>query len=398
MKVIQIVPSLSYGDAVGNDVLALDQLLRKLGIDTVIFTEGIGKRIPEGCAKYLSEWKQPDKNDVIIYHMAIAFDRISVIIRARCRKIAIYHNITPPEFYKDYDMTAYKLCEKGLNQVKSLNRTFDYCLADSEFNKQDLISYGYTCPIDVLPILIPYEDYRMKPNPSVIRRYKGKATNILFVGRVVPNKKQEDLLAVFSLYKKHYDPDAKLFLIGSFSYTDRYCRRLMSYIDRLGLVDDVIIPGHIGFDEILAYYASADVFLCLSEHEGFCVPLIEAMLFKVPIIAYDSCAVGETLGEGGILLKERNSVSEPRMREVTETAPEVDSERIEPDRNQCFIEGKNFLDIAGMLYRVSHDEVLREQIIENQKERMKHFRTARVESLFKKYLKAFLKGDKKESR
>ena len=359
MKVIQVVPALLYGDAVGNDILALDQLLRNAGVETVIYAQTIGPRIPKGRAKDLKEWKNPDRNDVIIYHMAIVFDRISLLTRARCRKIAIYHNITPPEFYKDYNEAAAVLCEKGLNQVKSLNRTWDYCLADSEFNKQDLISYGYTCPIDVVPILIPYEDYQVRPNPAVLKRYKGQASNILFVGRVVPNKKQEDLIAVFSLYKKYYDPNARLFLIGNFSDTDKYCKRLMNYIDRMGLVDDVIIPGHIGFDEILAYYASADVFLCLSEHEGFCVPLIEAMLFEIPIIAYDSCAVGETLGAGGILIKE-----------------------------------KNFLEIAGMLNRVLHDEALREQVIENQKKRMKHFRTDRVSALFKKNFKEFLKGKK----
>ena len=362
MKVIQVVPALFYGDAVGNDILALDDLLRNAGVESVIYAQTVGSRIPKGRARDLKDWKKPGRNDVIIYHMAIVFNRISLIKKARCRKIAIYHNITPPSFFKGYSETAVSLCEEGLNQVKSLNRTFDYCLADSEFNKQDLISYGYTCPIDVLPILIPYEDYRIRPNADVMKRYKGASTNILFVGRVVPNKKHEDLIAVFSLYKKYYDPDAKLFFIGSFSDTDRYCKKLMSYIDRLGLVDDVIIPGHIGFDEVLAYYASADVFLCLSEHEGFCVPLIEAMLFEVPIVAYDSCAVGETLGEGGILLKK-----------------------------------KSFLEIAGLLNRVVHDEALREQIVENQKKRMKHFQTDRVSAMFKKYFRAFLKGHKTDS-
>lgn len=357
MKVIQVVPSLSYGDAVGNDVLALDRLLKSMGIKTVIYTQIIGKRIPEGAARLMTEWEKPDKDDVIIYHMAIVYDLIATITKARCRKIAIYHNITPPAFYQDYNRQAFLLCERGLNQVKNLNRTFDYCLADSEFNKQDLISYGYTCRIDVLPILIPYEDYHQQPASSVINRYKGKASNILFVGRVVPNKKHEDLLASFALYKKHFDSNAKLFLVGSFHEQDRYCARLLRYIDQLGLGDDVITPGHITFDEILGYYASADVFLCLSEHEGFCVPLIEAMLFEVPIIAYDSCAVGETLGEGGILMQEKNP-----------------------------------LEVAGMLHRVIQDQELRKQIIQNQKERMKHFQTARVEALFKKYIKQFLKG------
>ena len=306
MRIIQIVPVLNYGDAVGNDILTIDRLLKTMGIETVIYTTGIGKRIPGKLVKLTAEWKRPNKCDVLIYHMASAFNHISFIKDAPCRKIAIYHNVTPAGFFKPYNLEAYRTCVQGLEQVKSLNNTFDYILAASEFNKQDLISYGYTCKIDVLPILIPFKDYKRAPDSSVIKKYKGKGTNILFVGRVVPNKKQEDLIAVFYLYKKYYNRNARLFIVGKFDEYDAYCKRLLTYIDLLGLKDDIIIPGHSTFEEILGYYASADIFLCLSEHEGFCVPLVEAMLFDVPIIAYDKCAVGETLGKGSILIKDKN--------------------------------------------------------------------------------------------
>ena len=354
MKVIQMLPCFTYGDAIGNDTLALDALLKKLGYKTIIFAEAIGNRIPRNIVRNMDQWRVPDPDDVIIYHMAVGWDHIDKITSAPCRKIAIYHNITPAHFYREYNAIAFDACTKGLDQVKSLNHAFDYCLADSEFNKQDLISYGYTCPIDVLPILIPYEDYAQKPNERVVEKYKGKGTNILFVGRVVPNKRHEDIIAAFYLYQKYYNKKARLFLVGSFDDNDRYCRRLKAYIERLGL-DNVIIPGHIKFDEILGYFASADAFLCLSEHEGFCVPLVEAMLFKVPIVAYDSCAVGETMKNGGLLLKD-----------------------------------KDLLETAGALDRVITDKGLREQIIGNQRERLEDFRTDRIGRMFEQYLKAFL--------
>ena len=221
--------------------------------------------------------------------------------------------------------------------------------------------YGYGidifCGILAVFLIILYV---ANPNISVLEvaqnteKYKGKGTNILFVGRVVPNKRHEDVIAAFYLYQRYYNKNARLFLVGSFDDNDRYCRRLKAYIERLGL-DNVIIPGHIKFDEILGYFASADAFLCLSEHEGFCVPLVEAMLFKVPIVAYDSCAVGETMKNGGLLLKD-----------------------------------KDLLETAGALDRVITDKGLREQIIGNQRERLEDFRTDRIGRMFEQYLKAFL--------
>lgn len=354
MKIIQVVPVLAYGDAIGNDTLALDKLIRKLGFTTVIYAEAVGKRIPKGMVRPMTEWVEPERDDVILYHMAIAFSHISKVTDSNCRKIAIYHNITPASFYRKYDRAAYELCKRGLNQAERLSNFFDYCLADSEFNKQDLVSMGYQCPIDVLPILIPFKDYRQPPKKSIVKKYKGKGTNILFVGRVVPNKKQEDIIAVFYYYKKYFNSNAKLFLAGSFNQGS-YCESLKGYIQALGLEKDVIIPGHIKFDEILGYYVSADLFLCMSEHEGFCVPLVEAMLFNVPIIAYNSSAIGETLNGSGILLEQ-----------------------------------KSFPEIAGLLDRVVQDQELKERIIRNQRERLRFFRTSRIEKMFKNYLLQFI--------
>ena len=355
MKIIQIVPVISYGDAIGNDTFALDRVLKKMGFRTQIYAESIGKRIPEGAVRLMTEWEEPEKEDVILYHMALSFSHLSKIIDAGCRKIGIYHNITPEAFYEKYNRAAYELCRRGLRQVARLNDTFDYCLADSEFNRQDLLSYGYRCRIDVLPVLIPFQDYRQPPDRKIVKKYKGRQTNILFVGRVVPNKKQEDVIAAFSLYKKYFDQRAKLILAGSFNRNDEYCRSLERYIQKLGLKKDVIIPGHIRFDEILAYYASADLFLCMSEHEGFCVPLVEAMLFRIPIIAYDSSAVGETLGGSGVLLEQKND-----------------------------------LETAALMDKVIRDQDLRRRMIRGQRERLRDFRPSRIEKLFQRDLLDFL--------
>ena len=142
---------------------------------------------------------------------------------------------------------------------------------------------GYTCPIDVLPILIPFDDYAKTPSQQVIDRYSDGYTNLIFTGRIAPNKRQEDVIRAFYDYKKFYNPKSRLILVGGHNGMERYYHRLKSYINALEL-EDVVFPGHIKFDEILAYYKIADVFLCQSEHEGFCVPLVEAMYFDVPVV------------------------------------------------------------------------------------------------------------------
>ena len=171
---------------------------------------------------------------------------------------------------------------QGIKAAKRLAKTADYAIAVSEYNKQDLIRLGFTCDIEVLPILIPFEDYEKKPNAGVLRRYDDDYVNILFTGRIVPNKKQEDVIETFYYYKKYINPKSRLILAGSYVDVGKYHEKLELFARKLGLAD-VIFTGQIRFDEILAYYRLADVFLCMSEHEGFCVPLVEAMYFDVPM-------------------------------------------------------------------------------------------------------------------
>ena len=276
-----------------------------------------------------------------------------------CRKVMVYHNVTPPQFFEEYSVKAAQLCQNGLEGASYLADKVDYCLAVSEYNKQDLIRMGYTCPIDVLPILIPFDDYAKTPSQQVIDRYSDGYTNLIFTGRIAPNKRQEDVIRAFYDYKKFYNPKSRLILVGGHNGMERYYHRLKSYINALEL-EDVVFPGHIKFDEILAYYKIADVFLCQSEHEGFCVPLVEAMYFDVPVVAYDSSAIAGTLGGGGFLLKDKNPV-----------------------------------DTAGVINRVVTDEALRTQIIKNQQARLADFDHKVIEAQFKTYLDTFINGGRK---
>lgn len=360
MRVIQMLPTISYGDAVGNDALALDAVLRNSGYRTGIYAERIGKRVPPESAKSITRTPKLKDEDIIIYHLSTGSDVNFSIANYPGKKIIVYHNVTPCEFFSGYSAVSWHLCKYGYEGVQFLSDKADYCLADSSYNKRELQRMGYNCSIDVLPILIPFDDYRKEPNKEVISKYRNDGyTNILFTGRIAPNKRQEDIIAAFYHYHKNYNDKSRLILVGNYEGMEEYHEDLEHYSKHLGLENSILFTGHIGFDEILAYYHIADVFLCMSEHEGFCVPLVEAMFFDIPIIAYDSSAISDTLGGSGFLLKEKNP-----------------------------------LETAGVIDYIVNNMAIKESIVSRQRERLRDFSHETIEKRFLSYLESFIEGNK----
>lgn len=341
-RIIQIVASLNFGDAVGNDVRAIARALNEAGYATGIFTMAVHPKIKDEGVYLINMLPELNENDLIIYHYATADELADIIKEAPCKVVLRYHNVTPPAFFHGYDEGAEKVTREGLDEIADLKEAIDYGIVVSDFNKKDLIDMGYQCPIAVAPILIPFKDYEQEPDKDVVTRYSDGKTNIVFVGRIVPNKKFEDVIACFAAYKEKYDPTARLFLVGNYQETDTYYQYLQEYIKKCG-VKDVIFPGHIAFNAILAYYKIADLFLCMSEHEGFCVPLVEAMFFETPIVAYASTAIPGTLGGSGVLVETK----EPKM-------------------------------VAEKMHQVITDQAYREEIIEKQKRRLEDFSYDRI--------------------
>lgn len=356
MRIIQLLRNLSYGDAIGNDVLAIDKALKSMGYNTEIYAEFIDSRLPSQTAYPVNRLVNVEPEDVIIYHFSTGTDLNYRFAEMNCRKIMRYHNVTPPEFFKGYNYEAEKSCEQALKCVREIADKIDYVLAVSDFNKSDLVKMGYKQKIDVMPILIPFSDYDKKPNRKTIKKYSDGRTNILFTGRVAPNKKHEDIIRAFYCYKKYIDKDARLFLVGGYSERDRYFRKLNMYVERLG-VKDVIFTGHIKFDEILAYHKLSDLYVSMSEHEGFGVPLAEAMYFKEPILAYGCTAIPETLGDGGLITYDK-------------------------DPMLC----------AKLMERIINDPKLRDQIVRKQNERLKDFAYETIYKQLMTYINSFVKG------
>lgn len=356
MKIIQICTSISYGDGVGNDVLALHDVITNMGYETGIYAEQIDHRIRKYFIQEISQVPKLTNQDIILYHLCTGTPLNFALHKYKGRKIIIYHNITPPEFFQPYSRKFSEASADGLRGMRYLANVAEYCLAVSAFNKRDLVQAGYACKIDVLPIMIPFEDYAARPDPKILERYTGDGyTNLLFIGRVTPNKMQEDVIRVFYYYHKYYNSRSRLFLVGAIGIQNYY-QRLQDYVEELEL-QNVYFTNHIKFGELLAYYKVADAFICMSEHEGFCIPLIEAMYFGVPIIAYDSSAVGDTLGGSGFLTKTKDPLIN-----------------------------------AAILDHILSDQKLRQTIINNEKERLKCFDNKLIAQQFAEYIRDFIEN------
>ncbi|MCI9129114.1 MAG: glycosyltransferase family 4 protein [Eggerthellaceae bacterium] len=338
MKVVQLTPVISSADATGNDILNLYKILEQHDVETHIVSKH-EKNVPDGIPiiKTLDDIEL-EEDDVVIFHFGIGNELVIPFTELDCKKVVCYHNITPPAFFKDNNRLLVLRCTEGLDQARFMADKVDYCIADSSFNKSNLEDMGYECPIDVVPIALPFEDYMQAPDERLLSKLRAKdGTKVLFVGRVAPNKRFEDVISAFSVFKRRYDPKATLYLVGSHEPDDLYYASLVKYVEDLGL-QDVIFTGSVPFPQLLAYYRGADIFLCQSEHEGFCVPLVESMLFDLPIIAYDYCAVGETMGEGALALPTKT--------------PEV---------------------VAAIMNKIQDDDAFRERIIASQRTRLDDF-------------------------
>jgi glycosyltransferase involved in cell wall biosynthesis len=235
-----------------------------------------------------------------------------------------YHNVTPAEIVRRWEPDVAAGLEWGHQQLRELAPRAVLGIGDSSFNVSDLDAAGFRESV-VAPILFDVGEFDVVPDGSVVAGLSGGGgATWLFVGRLAPNKAQHDVVRAFAFYRRVFDPGARLFLVGG-SSSDRYERALVALVDELGLGSSVVLTGAVSDAELAAYYAGADVFVCLSDHEGFCVPLLESMFHRLPVVAFGSSAVPETLGSGGLCLPEKSPalvasavwrvVSDPVVRE-----------------------------------------------------------------------------------
>lgn len=298
----QFIIGASPGDAITDQARLLQRWLREAGFDTAIYAESIHPAL-EGRVRPWREFHPSRPEELVILHHSIGSDLVEDLLAQDVRFLLIYHNITPCEFVEPFDASLAARLQKGWEQLGRLRERTALALADSAFNERELRRAGYV-RTGVLPIVLDPGHYAAPPNPALLARYADGAPHLLFVGRLVPNKRQEDLIKLLYYYRR-IDPAARLFLVGA-PWLPAYTQWLEELADDLDLREAVIFTGHVSPSDLIAYYRLAHVFVSMSEHEGFGKPLIESMYFGVPVVAYAAAAVPETLGGAGVLFRRKD--------------------------------------------------------------------------------------------
>ena len=310
-RVAILTPTLISADAVSNDVLVMQRVLRERGHEVALFADNTnftnGEVRPGLAAKsYLR-----DPKDVLIYHHSIGWSPgVEVMKTTSSRKIVKYHNVTPPEFFEGISEDHENLCRNGRSQLKDIVASQpDLYLAASAFNKGDLLASGSE----------PHKTFVVPPfnqadklqacesDLELLDKYNDGSINLVTVGGVRPNKGHVALIEAFATYYYHFNSHARLFIVGSESPAfSGYTRMLRDVIDSWAIDSRVVFAGQVSDESLKTYYLLSRALLMTSEHEGFCVPLVEAMALKVPIVAYASTAIPETAGDAALIWEERD--------------------------------------------------------------------------------------------
>jgi len=310
MKKIAICnTSFEPGDAVSNDMMGMNKILVKMGYAVQVFAEAASlSTLTVLPIEALPEFVE-DPEDICIYHYATGWDKgLNILSNIRCYKVVRYHNVTPPEFFCGICNDYFQVCEYGHRALQELPKLgVNVYLACSEYSKRELVLAGAEeSDCGVVP---PFHQVdRLKGIESdllELDRFNDEFVNLLMVGRLAPNKGYDRLIEAFSYYSHEYNPTSRLLIVGGLDQKlQSYKVHLKNQIARSGLEKKVFFLGKVSDAALKAYYLVADVFAIMSQHEGFCVPIVEAMSMKIPIVAVAGTAITGTVGDSGILWEE----------------------------------------------------------------------------------------------
>lgn len=304
----QALVAASPGDAITSLSYEIRDLLRTIG-PSDIFAWYIDKSLTGDIVpmQVYDEWISDRKYDpVLLYHASIGSPEVlSFMLDRREPLVLIYHNISPAEPFLPYDPAfAGKLAE-GRRELLQLKDKFVLAIADSTFNASDLEVLGFN-RITVVPPIVDYEGLiATEDDPEAVETISNDAPIILYVGQLLPHKRPDLAIQAFHILRTYLKQDVRLVLVGH-SRLPAYERALKTFIDELN-IDGVDFVGQVSHEVLATYYRHSHLFLTLSEHEGFCFPLVESMAFGLPIVTRAFGAIPETLGRGGLLLSEEDS-------------------------------------------------------------------------------------------
>jgi hypothetical protein len=306
LRYVQFVDALDFGDAVSNQVIRIHQMLIEKGEKAQIFSKYADHRV-EKYRTNITEFCM-DEDTVIIHHFYGYSEIADEISSLRAYKIIVYHNITPHTFFEQ-TAVLYEFCQKGRYQLQQIISKYNLILGDSVFNCEEAKKLGAN-QVQELPIIVT-EFNQTFISEHLVKNLRTDSDKVwLFVGRIAPNKRQDLLIDIFNYYIKLY-PNEKhhLYLVGKYYADDDYYKKVCSKINFLALNTQITLVGKVEDEDLPAYYKAADLFLCMSEHEGFCVPIVEAFINQIPVVAYAGTAVADTMGGGSGALENLDAES-----------------------------------------------------------------------------------------
>jgi glycosyltransferase involved in cell wall biosynthesis len=349
----QWVPAAHKGDAIGDSARRVRDMLRRAGHASDLFALTMDDDLRGDVLPFTDPAARG--GDITIFHFALPSPMTEAFASLPGGRVLQYHNITPAAFFAPYDPGMFRLAALGRQELRTLAGRVELALGDSEFNRQELEDLGFA-PTGVLPIAVNTERITNAPRRPALEKILGDGLiNILFVGRVVPNKRIEDHIRLAEMYKRYIDSYYRFIFVGRYDGLPRYYDQVRALIAEYQMLPDRFwFTGPVPDEDLAAFYRWADVYVSLSEHEGFCVPLVEAMAADVPVLAYAAGAVPETLGGAGVLF-----------------AP------------------KDLEFAAEMLGTLVYDRPVREAVIEGQRRRLADFAPERIEARLMEVISGF---------
>jgi len=299
MVVNQWVPAAHKGDAIGDSARHVRRLLRALGHESDVYALTIDDEL---CGDVLSfDDPSAKRGDLTIFHYALPSPMTAAFASLPSGRVLQYHNVTPAHYFAPYDPALFRIAALGRDELCTLVGRVDLALGDSEFNRQELEALGFA-RTGVFPIAVDTARItRAVQRPALETILDDGLVNFLFVGRIAPNKKIEDHIRLAEAYKRNVDAYYRFIFVGRYDVVPRYYSTIRALMTEFRLLSDrFVFTGAIPDEELAIYYRHAAVYISLSEHEGFCVPLVEAMAADVPVLAYAAAAVPDTLGGAGI--------------------------------------------------------------------------------------------------
>ncbi|HYH95866.1 glycosyltransferase [Hyalangium sp.] len=317
----QLLPRLSWGDAVGNQVRYLQGLLRAWGYTSEIYASQWDEECREQVRPAEAWGKEADEDSVLLIHHSFESRLVPLIARGPGRKALVYHNVTPAQLFEGFDRKVAAACEAAREELLALRPLVEAAYAYSHFSAEELTAGGFP-RVSVLPFALDWSAFHAPPDPTFQAEFDDGCVNLLFVGRAVPSKQLDDVMRVFAAYQRLYQPRSRLLIAGYLNRETPYGTYLHGVKELLG-AERIHLLGRVSASQLSACYAVATAYLSMSRHEGFGVPLLEAMERGVPVVAYGAAAVPETMGGAGLATRTRDPVEVAQLLAVLEREPQL---------------------------------------------------------------------------